>query len=140
VNSIGASGDAAGIDFLPPGSRLNCTGLDPVRGDASQNGWYNAETFSNPLPGTFGNCGRNNLVAPHHVNSDFSAVELFRITEGRSLEFRTEMFNASNHVELGTPAASWNGSSAAPPPSNFGVITSTVAKMRQIQFALKFNF
>jgi len=41
---------------------------------------------------------------------------------------------------LGTPANSWGGSSGAAPPSNFGVITSTVAKMRQIQFALKLNF
>jgi hypothetical protein len=140
VSTESSSWDAAGVGFQPPGSRLNCTGLDPVLPNANQNGWFNAAAFTNPLPGTFGNCGRNNLVAPHQVNIDFSLVKTFRIAEQKSLEFRTEMFNAPNHVELGTPAASWNGSSAPAVPSNFGVITSTVAKMRQIQFALKFNF
>jgi hypothetical protein len=64
----------------------------------------------------------------------------FRITEKQALQFRMEMFNAPNHVELGTPGSSWGGSSNVAPPSNFGVITSTRANMRQIQFALKYNF
>ena len=136
-----SSWDAAGVNFLPPGSRLNCVaGVNQVLPNANQNGWWNPAAFSNPLPGTFGNCARNNLVAPHQVNIDFSVIKSFRIAEKQNLEFRTEMFNAPNHVELGTPANSWGGSSGAAPPSNFGVITSTVAKMRQIQFALKLNF
>ena len=36
--------------------------------------------------------------------------------------------------------SSWNGSSGVAPPSNFGVITTTRANMRQIQLALKYNF
>ena len=54
-----------------------------------------------------------------------------------------EMFNAPNHVELGGPNVSWNSATGqTPAPSNFGWITSLVsgATMREIQFALKFNF
>jgi hypothetical protein len=79
-------------------------------------------------------------VDPHTVNIDFSIIKFFRLAERKSLEFRAEMFNAPNHVELGAPNISWNGTQNTAPPSNFGWITSTVNNMRQIQFALKLNF
>src|ERR1700722_7652106 len=104
-------------------------------------GWYNAAAFSNPVAGTFGNCGRDNLRGPKTVNFDFSAIKHFAIGERQSLQFRVEMFNAPNHVELGTPGSvGWGGSSNVARPSNFGVITSTFTSMRQIQLALKYNF
>ena len=136
-----SSWDSAGVVFSPSGERLNClAGVNPVLANANQNGWYNAAAFSNPVAGTFGNCGRDNLRGPRQVNIDLSMIKDFRITERHAIEFRAEMFNAPNHVELGTPNASWGGSSNVAPPSNFGVITSTRANMRQIQFALKYNF
>ena len=51
-----------------------------------------------------------------------------------------EMFNAPNHVILSNPSASWGNGSSPTPSANFGKITGTSANMRQIQFALKFNF
>ena len=133
--------DSAGVVFSPNGARLNClAGANQLLPNPNQNGWYNPAAFSNPIPGTFGNCARNNLLGPKQVNIDFSVMKDFRITEKHALQFRTEMFNAPNHVELGTPSASWGGSSSVTPPSNFGYITSTRASMRQIQFALKYNF
>jgi hypothetical protein len=75
------------------------------------------------------------------VNVDFSAIKLFQIAERKNLEFRMEMFNAPNHVELGTPGnVSWGGGSGPAPISTFGTLTTTVTNMRQIQFALKLNF
>ena len=65
--------------------------------------------------------------------------EDFRIAEKQTLQFRMEMFNAPNHVELGNPATDW-GTSNVLPSATFGTITSTRASMRQIQFALKYNF
>ena len=135
-----SSWDSAGVVFSPSGERLNCLGTNPVRPNPNQNGWYNAAAFSNPVAGTFGNCGRDNLLGPRQVNIDVSAMKDFRIAEGHAVQFRAEFFNAPNHVELGTPNASWGGSSNVAPPSNFGVITTTRANMRQIQFALKYNF
>jgi hypothetical protein len=137
-----ATYDSAGVVFSPNGARLNCVaGVNQVLPNPNQNGWFNPAAFSNPTPGTFGNCARNNLIGPKQVNFDFSAIKDFRIAERQALQFRMEMFNAPNHVELGTPtSASWGGSSSVTPPSNFGYITTTRASMRQIQFALKYNF
>ena len=137
-----SSWDSAGVVFSPSGERLNClAGVDPVLPNPNQNAWYNPAAFSNPVAGTFGNCGRDTLRGPRQVNIDFSGIKDFRISERQALQFRVEMFNAPNHVELGTPGSvSWGGSSNVAPPSNFGVITSTRANMRQIQLALKYNF
>jgi hypothetical protein len=33
-------------------------------------------------------------------NEDISVIKLFQISERKSLEFRMEMFNVPNHVEL----------------------------------------
>jgi hypothetical protein len=140
-----SSWDSAGVVFSPSGERLNCiAGVNPVLQNPNATGgygWYNSAAFSNPVAGTFGNCGRDNLRGPKTVNFDFSAIKHFPIGEKQSLQFRVEMFNAPNHVELGTPGSvSWGGSSNVAPPSNFGVITSTFTSMRQIQLALKYNF
>ena len=140
-----SSWDSAGVVFSPSGERLNCvSGVNPVLQNPNASGgygWWSAAAFSNPVAGTFGNCGRDNLTGPHVLNFDFSAIKHFPITEHQALQLRVEMFNAPNHVELGTPGSiSWGGSSNVAPPSNFGVITSTYTSMRQIQLALKFDF
>jgi hypothetical protein len=140
-----ASWDSAGVVFSPSGERLNCiSGVNPVLQNPNATGgygWWNAAAFSNPVAGTFGTCGRDNLRGPSVLNFDFSAIKHFPITERQSLQLRVEMFNAPNHVELGTPTSiSWGGSSNVAPPSNFGVITSTFTSMRQIQLALKYDF
>jgi hypothetical protein len=63
----------------------------------------------------------------------------FRLAERQTLQFGTEMFNPPNHVELGNPATGWAYSNLLP-QATFGTVTSTRASMRQIQFALKYNF
>jgi hypothetical protein len=68
-----------------------------------------------------------------------AAIKDFRLAERQTLQFRMEMFNAPNHVELGNPATGW-GNSNVLPQATFGTIPSTRASMRQIQFALKYNF
>jgi hypothetical protein len=134
--------DSGGTNFVTNATRLNCTaGVDPVLPNPNQNGWWNPAAFSNPVAGTFGNCGRNTLRGPWRGNEDVSVIKLFQIAEKRNLEFRMEMFNAPNHVELSSPTSiSWGGGSGAAPISTFGQITSTTTSMRQIQLALKFNF
>jgi Carboxypeptidase regulatory-like domain len=135
------SWDSAGTLFSPPSARLNCTGISPFLPNPTHDFYLNPAAFTNPLVGTLGNCGRNNFTGPHRVNFDFSTLKDFHVTETQSLQFRMEMFNAANHVELGGPNASWGNSNPAPaaPAASFGQDHSA-ATMRQIQFALKYNF
>jgi hypothetical protein len=134
--------DSGGTNFITNATRLNCvSGVDPVKPDHNQNGWWNPAAFTNTLAGTFGNCGRNTLRGPWRGTQDVSIIKFFPIRERKNLEFRMEMFNAFNHVILSSPNnVSWGGGSGPAPVSNFGVITSTSTPMRQLQFALKFNF
>uniref|UniRef100_Q024A2 TonB-dependent receptor n=1 Tax=Solibacter usitatus (strain Ellin6076) TaxID=234267 RepID=Q024A2_SOLUE len=135
-----ASWDSAGVVFSPNGNRTNCyAGVNQLVDNPSAAQYYNPAAFYNTVAPEFGNCARNNLRGPKQVNVDFSAFKSFRIAERQALQFRLEMFNAPNHVELGTPNTGW-GSSNKAPSANFGTITSTRASMRQIQFALKYNF
>jgi hypothetical protein len=137
-----SSWDSGGTNFISNATRLNCVaGVNPILANNNQNAWYNPAAFSNPVAGTFGNCGRNNLRGPWLGNEDISIVKYFRIAEKRTLEFRTEMFNAPNHVELNAGGQlSWGNGSNPAPSATFGRLTSTLNPMRQIQFALKFSF
>ncbi len=137
-----SSWDSGGTNFLSNATRLNCvSGVDPVLPGNNQNGWFNPAAFSNPVAGTFGNCGRNTIRGPWLGNQDFSVIKIFRTSERTNLQFRMEMFNAPNHVELtASGQLSWNNGSSPAPSTTFGRITAVSAPMRQIQFAMKFNF
>ena len=74
-------------------------------------------------------------------NQDISIHKLFPLAERKNLEFRMEMFNAPNHVLLTAGGQlGWGNGSSPTPATTFGRITGTSGAMRQIQFALKFNF
>ena len=90
-----------------------------------------------PLPTTyaFGNSGKNVLIGPGGVTSDFALRKLFNITERQALEFRAEFFNAFNHAVFAQP-----DNYITDGPGATGVITSTVLPQREIQFALKLHF
>ena len=137
------SWDSAGTSFVPASTRLNCVaGVSPYLPNATPEHWLNPAAFFNSLPGQYGNCGRNNLIAPKQVNLDFSTIKDFRITERQAVQFRMEMFNALNHPEWAAPNANWGNQNLPPaaPSTSFGQITGTITRMRQIQFALKYNF
>ncbi|MBS1874347.1 MAG: carboxypeptidase regulatory-like domain-containing protein [Acidobacteria bacterium] len=134
------SWDSGGTNFISNATRLNCAaGVSTTLANNNQNGWYNPAAFYNTVAGTFGNCGRNPLRGPWMGNQDFSVFKFFPITEKQNLEFRMEMFNAPNHVQLNLTELTWGNGSNPNPSSSFGKITSA-RTMRQIQFALKFNF
>ena len=95
--------------------------------------WFNPCAFVDPPNGELGTANRAPLYGPGFVNTDFSAVKHFRITERTDIEFRAEFFNLFNHPQLYVPVAD----RAA---SNFGSITETVNNPRLIQFALKLKF
>lgn len=86
-----------------------------------------------------GNLGRNSIVGPTFVNTDFSVIKTTKVNERFSVEFRSEMFDIFNHPNFGDPGTTVGSSS-------FGTITSTrfptgdFGSSRQIQFALKLLF
>jgi hypothetical protein len=103
-------------------------------------------------PGTdIGNLGRNVLRGPGQTNVDFSVIKRFPFGESRSLEFRTEVFNLFNHVNLANPISDLGAVQSSGgtidqstgrilSPGSFGRIISTSNNPRLIQFALKLNF
>jgi Carboxypeptidase regulatory-like domain len=82
----------------------------------------------------FGNTGSNILRGPGQSNLDLGVSKRVRLGEERFLEFRTEFFNALNQTNFGLPGT------AIATPATFGVISSTTAAPRVIQFGLRFLF
>ncbi len=91
--------------------------------------------FSSPTLGQFGNLKRNAFRGPGFWQTDASLLKRFNITEDKLLEFRMEIQNLFNTVNLGQPEA-FVGS------GNFGKIGNTNgnAVQRNVQFALRFAF
>lgn len=83
-----------------------------------------------------GNMGRNVLRGPGINNFDISLLKDIKLTESKSLEFRSEFFNAFNHVQFYSPTFQ-DGSVGG--DSLFGQVTSDRGP-RVIQFALKAYF
>ncbi len=117
-----------------PASRPNLVG-DPNAGPRTVDAWISRSAFERlslqTQAGQFGNAGRNIARAPGYSNLDVALVRDFVIREAR-LQFRAEVFNATNHANFGLPVADLNS-------SNFGRILSASAP-RLMQFAVKLLF
>jgi len=113
---------------------------NPVTGDPKH--WFDPNAFVLQPANTIGNLGRNTLIGPKLVNSDFSLFKQFALAEGKALHFRAEMFNIFNHPNFGVPnsanrTALLSGGVVNP---SAGAILNTVTTSRQIQFGLKLSF
>jgi hypothetical protein len=119
-------------------SRANCIG-DPFLGtftDPRNGVWLNANAFSVPDLGTFGNCGARSFHGPGVQNVDLSLFKIFPVTESMKVEFRAESFNLFNHANFTNPSAFYSPFSLG----SFGRSFNTVTDPRELQFALKFYF
>jgi hypothetical protein len=56
--------------------------------------------FIQPLPGTYGNAGRNMLQGPGLAETDLSLAKKFPLSEQLNVLFRAEFFNVLNHNQL----------------------------------------
>jgi len=81
--------------------------------------WINPAAFAAPAPGTFGTMRRNQLFGPGFEDVDLSVFKDTTVTERVRAQFRVEMFNVFNHVNLGQPGATFGTSS-------FGISSSTI--------------
>jgi len=97
--------------------------------------WFDRSAFAFPQQFTFGNAGRNILIAPGMVSSDASLMRNFPLPmrEGGRIEFRAEAFNVFNTPQLGIP-----GTALGTPA--FGIIGGTARSNRQMQLGLRILF
>ncbi len=94
--------------------------------------WFDTSCFAAPPALTIGNSGRNILIGPGDKTWNLGIGKKFAITEKHWLQFRAEMFNAFNHVNLGNP-----GTTVDTPA--YGRITGA-NDARGMQFGLKYGF
>ncbi len=116
-------------------ARPNLVG-DPVlpASERTVQRWFNTEAFAafTPAPQAFGDAGVGIMRGPGYVNFDFNLAKTFRLDEQRSLQFRTEIFNAFNHANFNPPDIRRDA-------TTFGQILSA-QNARILQFALKLYF
>jgi len=131
--------DASGTNSR--GSRANCLApphifgrkpaLDPSNGRFMGFQWFDPASYGPAVPGTFGTCGVGTVRGPGLSTADLSIQKEFPLSELRLLEFRAELFNATNTPILDSPNTFL--------PSNLGLVNQSQGE-RNIQFALKFRY
>jgi hypothetical protein len=99
--------------------------------------YFNPNSFVQPLPGTYGNVGRNVLQGPGLAELDLSIAKRFALSERFNLQFRAESFNLLNRANLNAPNPVVFTAATGGPSPTAGVITNTSTTSRQLQFGLK---
>jgi Carboxypeptidase regulatory-like domain/TonB dependent receptor/TonB-dependent Receptor Plug Domain len=115
--------------------RANLVG-NPYPSNKTPSEWINnviGQAFAYPAKDTFGDLGRDSLRSDWYKNLDLSVFRQFPITERFRMEFRFEVFNATNTPVWAIPITDMD-------LSNFGQVTSTLNHARQLQFGLKLYF
>jgi len=116
--------------------RANLTGdprLDPNRSRSEVTAkWLDRAAFAQPATGQDGTAGRNIVDGPGSKNVDLGLFRDFRLTEKLNLQFRCEMTNALNLVNLSAPNTILSSTA-------FGTITAA-SPMRQVQLGLRLAF
>ena len=100
--------------------------------------WFNTTCFTQTDNYSFGNQPRvdPNIRGQGVANWDFSLFKATPVGDQVSVQFRAEVFNAFNRVQLGLP----NATCCTSANSSFGVISTQQNQPRQFQFALKATF
>jgi hypothetical protein len=112
-------------------ARPNIVG-DPVLAAPSEKLWFNPAAFAAPARYQFGNSAPGAVVGPGLHVLDTGFMKNFNFGEKKYLQFRWEMFNAMNEVNLGAPVITTGLATT-------GQITSA-GDARQMQVGLKFVF
>jgi hypothetical protein len=93
-----------------------------------------------------GNAGRNILISPGLIETDFSVFKnnyIRKISETFNVQFRAEMFNIFNRANFAPPVTPDNTDiflGDGTPTGVAGKLTRTTTTAREIQFALKVIF
>jgi len=90
-----------------------------------------------PAFGTFGNAARNSLRGPGFFQADLSVAKNFSLREAVSLQFRADIFNLFNNVNLDNPQPCVD---CADGGKIFNTAFGGAALQRQIMFSLRLQF
>ncbi|HYL98773.1 MAG TPA: hypothetical protein VEZ90_07440, partial [Blastocatellia bacterium] len=85
-----------------------------------------------PVPGQFGNAGRNTIEGPGTFSLNSSLSRSINLSERRRLEFRLEANNLTNHVNYTNLATVVNA-------SNYG-LPLAAGSMRSLNMVVRFRF
>jgi hypothetical protein len=109
--------------------------LDNLTRDQQINtGYFNQKAFTTTALGTRGTAGRGIIRGPGFASNDFMFGRIFPIHEQVRIQFRAELFNAFNRVNLRSPSMDVDN-------PNFGQLRQGGASdPRIMQFGLKFLF
>jgi hypothetical protein len=139
----------------------NCTNSNvetPGKVTSKINNYVNPTCFTLPpiigsdgLATGFGDSGNGIVNGPDQRNFDISIIKKVALTESKSVEFRTEFFNAFNTPSFAAGPLTLNVGTVTPNPASpttplfspnptGGQITSTSVAPRVLQFALKLYF
>jgi hypothetical protein len=113
-------------------ARPNING-DPSLSDPTAAVWFNLSAFTKPANYTFGNSAPGTVIGPSYTDLDTGLMKNFVVHEKKYLQFRWEMFNALNHVNLANPSVTLGTTTA-------GLITGINGNPRNMQLGLKFVF
>ena len=112
--------------------RANLTGDPNAISKRTWDQYINTAAFQIPAAYSYGNLGRDSLRTDPYWQVDASIFRVFPFKERMRFEFRAEAFNAFNNVIYGQP-----GSDMAD-TANFGRMTGTANRSRQLQLGAKF--
>jgi hypothetical protein len=112
-------------------TRANLVGNLKVPNPSAER-WFNPDALAPAPLYTFGNSGYNILDGPGRHILDTSFAKNFYLTESKFFQFRWEMFNMPNHVNLDNPETGVGFDTT-------GMIFSA-GSARSMQFGLKFIF
>ncbi|MBZ5661321.1 MAG: TonB-dependent receptor [Acidobacteriia bacterium] len=105
----------------------------------------NTACFAIPVPGYLGNVGPLVFRGPSTINTDLSLRKTIPVTEGKTLTFSADMFNAFNRANFSVPTSLNVFGTTGSRVGNFGAINfnnpyATVTTSRQFQISGRFAF
>jgi hypothetical protein len=111
IDNYGPSGSTAVKPSTGPSNRpdLGTGGVYPSTQNRNQwitgcpNQVCSSGAYLYPSSDTYGNYPIDQLIGPHFINFDFSAMKQFHITERVSFGLRMDSRNIFNHTNLGGP-------------------------------------
>jgi trimeric autotransporter adhesin len=116
--------------YLAPVPGTGVTGT--IRPDYIGGSFPNPAAYTPPLPGQWGNAGRDTITGPAQFSLNASMGRIFRVSDRLNLELRVDATNALNHVVF----TAWNTTVNS---TQFGLPVEANA-MRSMQTTLRLRF